>query len=154
MYTCTDLDWASNPDDWHLQTGYYLMITGGIFSWATRAQRTIALSSTKAKYMVLSDCSCQCVWICSIFLELGYLFGPISISSDNQGSIFMASNLITKVSNKHIDVRYHVIFDFITQGKIKLSYIKGSENPANMFTQNLGQAKFCKFWNQLGIIFY
>jgi len=121
------------------------MIAGGIFSWATRAQRTVALSSTEAEYMALSDCSCQCVWIRSILLELSYSFGPIPISNDNQGSIFMASNPITKVRNKHIDVRYHAIRDFVTQGKIKLSYIEGSENPADMFTKNLGHAKFCKF---------
>ena len=154
IYACTDLDWASNPDNRRSQTGYYLMIAGGIFSWATRAQRTVALSSTEAEYMALSDCGRQCVWICSILLELSYSFGPIPISGDNQGSIFMASNPITEVRNKHIDVRYHAIWDFVTQGKIKLFYIEGSENPADMFTKNLGHAKFCKFQSQLGMIFY
>ena len=60
------------------------MIAGGIFSWATRAQRTVALSSTEAEYMALSDCGRQCVWICSILLELSYSFGPIPISGNNQ----------------------------------------------------------------------
>ena len=40
-------------------TGYYLMIAGSIFSWMS--QQIVALSSAEAKYMALSDCSCQCV---------------------------------------------------------------------------------------------
>jgi len=63
------------------------MITGGVFSWTSRTQRTVVLLSTKAKYIVLSDCSQQCVWVRSIPTELGYKFGPIHISRDNQGSI-------------------------------------------------------------------
>ena len=52
-----DLDWVSNPKDHRSQTGYFLTITGDTFSWISKAQRTIALSSTKAKYIALSDCS-------------------------------------------------------------------------------------------------
>jgi len=45
------------------------------------------LLSTEAKYIALSDCSQQCVWVRSILTELEYKFGPIHISRDNQGSI-------------------------------------------------------------------
>jgi len=107
VYTCTDSNWASNPDDHKSQIGYYVMITRGVFSWVSKTQRTIALSSTEAEYIALLDCSCQYVWIYSILLELGYNFGPIQICADNQGSIFMISNPITKSRNKHIDIRYH-----------------------------------------------
>jgi len=130
------------------------MIVGSAFSWISRTQRTVALFSTKAKYIALSDCGRQCVWIYSILTELGYRFGPIHISEDNQGSIFMASNPVTESYNKHIDVCFHAIQDFITQGKVKLFFIEGSENLADMFTKNLSQVKFQKFRAQLGLIFY
>ena len=154
IHACTDSDWALNSEDWCSQTGYYLMIAGGVFSWTSRTQRTVMLSSTEAKYMALSDCSQQCIWVRSILTELGYKFGPIHISGDNQGSIFMASNTITESCNKHIDVWYHAIQDFVAQGKVKLFYLEGNENPTDMFTKNLGQAKFCKFRGQLGLEFY
>jgi len=66
----------------------------------------------------------------------------------------MASNPVTKSCNKHIDVCFHAIQDFITQGKVKLFFIEGSENLADMFTKNLSQVKFQKFRAQLGLIFY
>jgi len=61
VYACTDSDWASNPEDRRLQTGYFITVAGGAFSWVSKAQRTVALSSTEAKYMALSDCARQCV---------------------------------------------------------------------------------------------
>ena len=130
-------------------TGYCLMIAGGVFSWTSRAQRTIALLSTESEYMALSDCSRQCVWIRSTLLKLGYNFGPIPINGDNQGSIFMSSNPITEPRNKHIDIHFHAICKFVAQEKVKLFYIEGSKNPADLFTKNLGQIKFWKFRDQL-----
>jgi len=89
----------------------------------------------------------------TILLKLGYNFSPIQICADNQGSIFMANNPITESQNKHINIRYHTICDFVTQGKVFLLYIESSKNPADMFTKNLGQPKFAKFREQLGLIF-
>lgn len=99
--------------------------------------------------MALLDCSQQYVWTHSMLSELGYKFGPVNINGDNQGSIFMASNPITESRNKHIDVHFHAICDFVTQGKIKLFYIEGNKNPADLFTKNLGQVKFHEFWPDL-----
>jgi len=61
----------------------------------------------------------------------------------------MASNPITESCNKHIDIWYHAIQDFVTQGKVKLFYLEDNKNPADMFTKNLEQVKFCKFRGQL-----
>jgi len=49
----------------------------------------------------------------------------------------MASNPVTKSCNKYIDIHFYAIRDFITQGKVKLFFIEGSENPADIFTKNL-----------------
>jgi len=154
IYACIDSDWTSNPEDQKLQTGYFLMIVGSAFSWTLRTQKTVALSSTKAEYMALSDCSHQCVWIHSILTELGYRFRPIHISEDNQGSIFISSNPVTESRNKYIDVCFHAIWDFVTQRKVKLFFIEENENPASMFTKNLSHVKFCKFRAQLSLIFH
>ena len=87
-------------------------------------------------------------------MELGYNFGPILINGDNQGSIFMSSNPVMQSRNKHIDICFYAICEFVAQGKVKLFYIEGSENLADLFTKNLGQIKFWKFRDQLGLVFY
>ena len=61
IMACTDSDWGLDPTAHKSVTGYFLKLVNGIFSWTSHTQKTVALSSTEAEYMVLSDCSCQVV---------------------------------------------------------------------------------------------
>ena len=153
MTACVDSDWASDPNTRRSQTGYFLKLAGGIFSWYSHAQKTVALSSTEAEYMALSDCSRQVVWIRQLLGENGYQLGPIPIAGDNQGAIFISSNPVTERRSKHIDIRYHYIREVIAQGHIEVFFIDGNDNPADMFTKNLGHVKFLKFRSALGLEF-
>jgi hypothetical protein len=147
----TDSDWASDKIKRRSQTGFFFMIAGAIFSWQSRAQKTVALSSTEAEYMALSDCSRQAVWIKSLLLELGINVEPIHINGDNQGSIFIGSNPVQEKRSKHIDIRYHYIRQCIEDKKVSLYFVEGAVNPADMFTKNLGRVKFQQFRDQLGL---
>jgi hypothetical protein len=53
----SDSDWACDPHDRKSVTGNFCTLAQGPVSWLSRKQKTIALSSTEAKYMALSDCS-------------------------------------------------------------------------------------------------
>jgi hypothetical protein len=53
----SDSDWASNITDRKSVTGNFVTLGQGPISWLSRKQKTIALSSTEAKYMAISDCS-------------------------------------------------------------------------------------------------
>jgi hypothetical protein len=68
-------------------------------------QKTIAHSSTEAKYMALSDCAKQCMWLINLISKLGLPnVAPIQINRDNQGAIFNAQNPVTEGRTKHIDI--------------------------------------------------
>ena len=101
---CTDSDWGSDPMACKSVTGYFLKLANGIFSWTSRTQKTVALSSTEAEYMALSDYSRQVVWIKMLLSEIGFNLTAILICGDNQGSIFIASNLVMEKRSKHIDI--------------------------------------------------
>src|SRR5260370_6244361 len=148
-----DSDWASNPDDRRSTTGYMVKLANGVFSWNSRVQKTVALSSTEAEYMSLSDTSRQLVWIRSLFEECGYKLKPLPLCGDNQGSIFMASNSVQEKRIKHIDIRYHYVREVVKNKQVELFFIDGAENPAAMFTKNLGRTKFLKFMEQLRLAF-
>jgi len=90
---------ASDVNTRRSTSGYFIKLAGGLISWTTKAQKTVALSSTKAEYMALSDCSRQIVWMHTLMGELGYSLKPIPICRDNQGSIFIAEQ-----HSKHIDI--------------------------------------------------
>ena len=68
--------------------------------------------------MVLSDCSCQAIWIWTLLHKLGYKEQPIPICRDNQGSILMALNPIMEKCTKHIDILYHFVCDMMLDNKV------------------------------------
>jgi len=153
LIACTDSDWASDGLKRRSQTGYFLKLAGGAISWTSRAQKTIALSSTEAEYMALSDCSRQVVWMHTLLGELGYSLKPIPICGDNQGSIFIASNPVTEKRSKHIDIRFHYIREVIERKLAEVFFIDGDKNPADLLTKNLGSVKFLLFRPEYGLHF-
>jgi len=150
----TDSDWTADPIKHQSVTGFFFKLANSIISWQSHSQKTVALLSTEAEYMALSDCSHQAVWIKSIFDELGMSIGTVPIAEDNQGSIFISSNPVQEQRSKHIDIRYHYVCDCIEQKKVAIFFVDGVSNPADLFTKNLRETKFTTFRKQLGLVFY
>jgi hypothetical protein len=75
------------------------------------------------------------------------------LCADNQGSIFIGSNPVQERRTKHINIRYHYIRECIENGDISVVFIEGKENPADMYTKNLGTTLFLKFRDSLGLTF-
>jgi len=150
----SDLDHAADPMKRQSVTGYIIKLADVVVSWTSHAQKTIATSSTEAKYMALSDCSHQIMWIKHMFKELGIPIGKVPICSDNNGAIFISSNPIQERHIKHIDVRYHYIRECMENGDVEILCVDTEDNTAEMFTKPLGHVKFIRFRGQLGLEFY
>jgi len=127
------------------------MLAQGITSWLSRKQKSVAFSSTEAKYMALSDCSCQLVWTSNLLSEIGFDIPISHLYSNNLGSLFWSTNPVQEKRSKHIDIRYHYVRDAIEDDKIKLYYIDEARNPTDILTKNLGQILFYQFRPLLGL---
>jgi len=77
-----DSDWGSAHTR-RSNTGYIVLISGTAVSWQSKVQKTIALSSTEAEYMALSDTCRQLVWIQNLFGELRINLRSIPLCGDN-----------------------------------------------------------------------
>ncbi|KAL1453611.1 hypothetical protein WDU94_009938 [Cyamophila willieti] len=55
LYGFSDADWASDTIERKSTTGYAFFLSGGAISWNSKKQPTIALSTTEAEYMALSN---------------------------------------------------------------------------------------------------
>jgi len=58
-----DSDHASDLDDCRSLVGYVFTLAGGAVSWKSSLQDHIALSSTEAKYMVLTIVAKEEIWL-------------------------------------------------------------------------------------------
>jgi len=149
----SDSNWAADINNCCSITGYFFKLAGSSVSWLSRAQKMVALSSTEAEYMAISDCCQQAMWITNLFGEIAFPVSLITICGNNQGSLFIGSNPVQEKQTKHIDICYHYIRECIEDNKVSVVFIPGNDNPADMFTKNLDHLKFIKFWEQLGLTF-
>jgi len=147
----SDSDWGQDHEHCKSTTGYFTMLAQGITSWLSRKQKLVALSSTEAKYMALSDCSRQLVWTSNRLSEIGFDIPIPHLYGNNLGSLFWSTNPVQEKRSKHIDIRYHYVRDAIEDDRIKLYHIDGAKNPADILTKNLGQILFHQFRPLLGL---
>ncbi|TJX47833.1 Ty1/Copia family ribonuclease HI, partial [Soehngenia saccharolytica] len=84
----SDADWAGDIESRRSTSGYAFMMNGGCISWRSKKQRTVALSSTEAEYMALSEATQEAVWLKVFLCELGEMASDeaVKIYEDNQGS--------------------------------------------------------------------
>jgi len=147
----SDSDWGQEHEHCKSTTGYFTMLAQGITSWLSCKQKLVALSSTEAEYMALSDCSHQLVWTSNLLSEIGFDVSIPHLYGDNLGSLFWSTNPVQEKRSKHIDIQYHYVRDAIEDNKIRPHHIDGAKNPADILTKNLGQVLFHQFHPLLGL---
>ncbi|XP_039968112.1 secreted RxLR effector protein 161-like [Bactrocera tryoni] len=67
-----DADWGSDPTDRKSYTGYAFVAAGGVFSWESKKQSVVALSSTEAEYIALSATAKEAAYITKLLKEMGF----------------------------------------------------------------------------------
>ena len=68
----TDSDWAGDRQDRRSTGGYIITLCGGVISWKTRKQDVVALSTTEAEYIALSDAVKEVIWLRRLLRELEF----------------------------------------------------------------------------------
>ena len=118
----SDSDWGGSLDDRKSTTGFVFDFSGPI-SWQSKRQPTVALSSTEAEYMALTQAAKEALWLQGLLSEFGIKkTRPTTILEDNQGCIALAKNPTSHARTKHIDIRHHFIRETLEAGQIKLDY--------------------------------
>ncbi|KAK9051372.1 hypothetical protein SSX86_027999 [Deinandra increscens subsp. villosa] len=139
-----DSDYAKDLDKYRSVTGYAFLVYGNLVSWKATLQPVVALSSTEAEYMALTEAIKEGLWLTGFVQELGLHVQDTKICCDNQGAIALAKNSVFHERTKHINVRFHFIRDIVNEGKVVLEYVNTQENCSDVFTKALPASKFLK----------
>ena len=111
--------------------------------WFSRKQTSIALSTTEAKYIAACSACSEAVWIRKM---LSVLFDAkmdvTNILCDNQSCIKMTVNPILHDKSRHIEIKYHFIWDMVQKRAVKLKYVPTKEQVADVLTKPLLRVKF------------
>jgi len=66
----SDLDWSGDKDDKKSTVVYGFVIGNAPFSWSSKKELVIALSSCEAEYIATSMTACQAQWINMLLIEM------------------------------------------------------------------------------------
>ncbi|KAG8474177.1 hypothetical protein CXB51_033819 [Gossypium anomalum] len=117
-------------------------IRGCAISWKATLQTTVALSTTEAEYMAITEACKKAIWLKGLFSELNKDLQISTVFCDSQSAIFLTKDQMFHERTKHIDVRYHFVRDIIARSDIVVSKISTYENPADMMIKSLPITKF------------
>ena len=137
----SDADFAENVVDRKSYSGSATYMDGNLVAWNSSKQRYIAASSNESEYVAVSEACKDGLQIVHFLSEVVQVELPATIMIDNKGAEFMAQNDVTNKRSKHIDLRYHMIRDYVKQGFFQLTHVSTAYNTADIMTKALERVK-------------
>ena len=134
----TDSDWANCLDTRRSIGGYGFMLGSGLILWNAKKQKTIATSSCEAKYTAAFKAAKELIWLRNLMANIGFE-QPSStlILCDNNAAINLSKDLSLHQCVKHIDIKYHFLWECVNMGEITMKYVNTNNNIADIFTKAL-----------------
>ena len=146
-----DSDFIGDRDSRKSTTAFYFTLGGNCISWKSQLQPLVALSSTEAEYVAMTDAIKEAIWIRGILEEINLLQGEVIVCSDSQSAIHLCKNPVYHERTKHVDVKYHFVKDQVATGAMKIQKVSTKDNPADMGTKCVTAAKLKHCLNLLHV---
>ncbi|GKB84868.1 retrovirus-related pol polyprotein from transposon TNT 1-94 [Tanacetum coccineum] len=132
-----DVDHMGCQDTRRSTSGSMQMLGDRLVSWSSKRQKSVAISSTKAKYIALSGCCALVLWMRSQLTDYGLGFNKIPMYCDNKSAIALCCNNVQHSRSKHIDIRYHFIKEQLENGVVELYFVRTEYQLTVIFTKAL-----------------
>ncbi|KAK8685906.1 hypothetical protein V6N13_124938 [Hibiscus sabdariffa] len=112
----TDASFQTDKDDSRSLSGFVFRLNGGVVSWKSSKQDTVADSTTEAEYIAASEAAKEAVWIKKFVTELGVvpsISDALELYCDNNGAIAQAKEPRSHQRSKHILRLFHLIREIV-----------------------------------------
>nr|GEV30719.1 Gag-Pol polyprotein [Tanacetum cinerariifolium]GEV31349.1 Gag-Pol polyprotein [Tanacetum cinerariifolium] len=145
------------PKEWYDELSNFIVSKGfskggdKLVSWSSKKQDCTSMSSTKAKYVSLSACCAQVLWMRTQLTNYVFYFDKIPMYYDSKAAIAISCNPVQHSSTKHIDVRYHFIKEKVEKGIVELFFVGTEYQLADLFTKALPEERFMYLIRRLGM---
>jgi hypothetical protein len=147
-------DATDNPLTAKSRTGYVIMFANCPLIWASKVQTEIALSTTEAEYVALSQSLREVIPMMQLMEEAIAHNIPLQPTApninctafeDNTGALELAKTPKMRPRTKHINIKYHHFREFVRNGKIALQHVDTKQQLADIFTKALPSDLFVQF---------
>ncbi|KAJ0007497.1 hypothetical protein Pint_30541 [Pistacia integerrima] len=128
------------------------MLSSEVVSWSLKKQQVVTLSSIEVEFIAAASCAYQVVSLRRILEELHFhQEGSTLIYCDNSSSIKLSKKLMLHGRSKHIDVRFHFLYDLTKEGVVELIHCQCQNQIADTLTKPLKLGAFVKLHGLLGV---
>jgi hypothetical protein len=142
-----------NETKYKSRSGYGFMLGGSLICWYSGKQkRKTAQSSCEAEYYAAVSAANEAIWIKQLLEDMGFPQKTITLYEDNQACIALTKNPEDHKRTKHIQIRYHVVQDYVKQGLVKFVYCSTKDQLADMFTKGVSGVQLRSMMRGFGII--
>lgn len=133
------------------RTGVVFYCFGCAINWMSKKQSLVALSSTEAEYIALSECIRDGLAFRNMLNELQFDSESILVHQDNKSTICIATNPVQQARTKHIDVKLRFIESHIQKDQVKLVHCPTKYMIADLLTKSLPCKDFLRLRTMLGM---
>jgi hypothetical protein len=138
----------NDSDTARSRMGYLITYAGCPMHWASKMQTEIALSSTEAEYIALSQAMREVIsnmWLLNEAKDLGV---PVmnqqpkvmcKVFEDNAGAIEIANVPKMRPRTKHLNIKYHHFREEVKNGNINVYHVGTKRVPKRMMRIPLGR---------------
>ncbi|GKF08193.1 hypothetical protein Tco_0042417, partial [Tanacetum coccineum] len=144
-----DADHAGFQDTRHSTFGTIQFLDDRLISWSSKRQKSVAISSTEAEYIALSDGCAKILWMRSQLTDYGFGLNKIPMYCDNKSDIALCCNNIQHSISKHIDIGFHFIKEHVENSVIELYFVNTEYQLVDIFTKALGRERIEFLINKL-----
>jgi hypothetical protein len=146
--------WTTNnshlPTSVKSRSGYIITFASCPILWSSKLQTEIALSTTEAEYIAMSQATRDLIPMRDLLQELsqatklivGDTITHSTIFEDNQGCVELANAPKLRPCTKHLGLKYHHFRSHVARGDIKIIWIDTKHQLADIFTKPLPTVTF------------
>jgi len=146
-------DWCEDIDDHKSTSGYVFFMGNTTFSWLSKKEPIVTLSTCEAEYVAASWCACHAIRLRNLLSKMELKQpGATMIQVDNRSTMELAKNPVNRERSKHIDVRFHFIREQVKKGSVKLVHVTSQDQVADIFTKPLPKILFEKYKKMIGMM--
>jgi hypothetical protein len=144
---------SDDPNTARSRMGYVITYAGCPMHWASKMQTEIALSTTEAEYIALSQAMREVLPIIWLLEEARQRGIPVlsvktkvhcKVFEDNAGAIEIANVPKMRPRTKHLNIKYHHFREEVRKGTISIYHARTEDQIADIFTKPLAETPFMK----------
>ena len=131
-----DASYANEPQC-KSTTGFIFLLGGSAVSWVCQRQSCIAQSTAEAEYYAAVSAGNEVIWLKQLLADIKEPQQTVTIHEDNNACIVLSRNPQDHKRTKHVQIKYHVLRDYVKKKELELKYCPTKSQLADMLTKSL-----------------